>query len=305
MGAGDIAVIGQGNPGSIAQCRNSLVSIGFLRRRQGYSVIIQVVPLQRSFGETAPAATDFQKTGVIAQCQSIQYCIDFARLCDLERFALVDKYGAGICHPAVEPCRIKIIAQVIVELDITLCPGLAVAFELVRYFPCQPRRSRSTRSIAQTATVTNEQFEQGYRIDAIPIASHPSFIATDRAVPRQPQQRIPVADLRLCCGPCPSSAQKTNGAVRQCDLDRSFSQSTIDIVEHDVKTTRGDCVYSMRDKPTDRLCHCSFSGEAVPSCDIWRVHNASLCNSPYAFAITARTVIAISLMSSAIRHGFR
>src|SRR5690606_32024197 len=111
--AGDLAVVLQPYVGAAIEAG---IGVSLLRRRDG-DCRHPVATVCRSFGETAPAAADFQKA--FTPCEPRQDAVVLARLRTLQIVAGPEQ-RRGIGQAGVEPELVELVSDIVMGADVAL-----------------------------------------------------------------------------------------------------------------------------------------------------------------------------------------
>ena len=136
-------------------------------------------------------------------------------------------------------------------------------------------QARCARAAAKAHPVSHEQIKQRHRIGAVPLASLPRLIPSDRTRLTKPDQRTPAIEVDMHQRPRRAPAKHTECSVGQHRLKRPRFDPCIKPIKYAVEYPR----HCPRDHPAPRAEHMisAFGGGTI--------HNrAHLCRSVQARA---------------------
>ena len=113
---------------------------------------------------------------------------------------------------------------------------MRVAVDQMRQLERVAERALGAGGIAQPRRVLHEQREQRDRVGAPPFARLPGLVPADRAIARQPDQRIPAAQLDLAFESRCMTAQSAAAAIGQDTVDGPRCQRCVDPSKDSLET---------------------------------------------------------------------
>src|SRR5688572_3633348 len=123
--------------------------------------------------------------------------------------------GTGITHAFVEPERVEIIAEIVVELDVPARAAAVVAAQGMHGLGQNPGEAARPGYAAQGPGVAHEEIEQGNGIRTVPFARRPCAVPSGRARTGQAEERAPAFELDLTNRAGSAATEDARGAVRK------------------------------------------------------------------------------------------
>src|SRR3954452_14254947 len=174
--------------------------------------------------EPAPAATDLQEPLTGADSDLLRQGTVFGALGGLQVFGAVGEQGGGGGHGRVEPSGEKLVAQVVVRVDVALAAAASIRPQKMLDAPNHAVPYPAPIAVAPGALVAAQHRQQPGKVRRIPVALDVAFGESDTATGQVAASDAAVVQPEYRVRPRFQALEGSSRPVRKLQLQAALMQ---------------------------------------------------------------------------------